>query len=391
VIGRGITAAALGLVAGGCLAADEPDVAVDEQEAVLETTWRLPYIVDICFVLDATNSATQAQMDSIRANVETWTRGDTELRFRWRPNTFVTKLFSGVNYRTNCTQDWVGRFNEELRLYVDTRPQPPDSPTRLPDTYPIPNCSHPDPVGGQAYVDDPNGTRWPVITPDGKWRPIWGLMWSMFPNDSLAELTCLYTTHLNVNGAPNIYVHEIGHAVGLAHEPLHGDQDCLDKHGTGGIKLTNYDRDSVMHYPFTCLDGTTPTRINDATGPSPTDHLAVEMMYPMTLDARIRGNTVHWEAGSLRAYSDWVARGAYVSGPPSEHALRDFRWRVDGALISSEIEPTSAQWAGVAPGRHTVSLEMRDLWGSLHTGSTVIEVMPSQAAYMERAAVAAVF
>lgn len=43
-------------------------------------------------------------------------------------------------------------------------------------------------------------------------------------------------------------------------------------------------------------------------------------------------------------------------------------------------------FSNLAAGAHTLSVEYRDLWGQLFNGSTTIEVLPSQAAYLERIA-----
>ena len=149
----------------------------------------------------------------------------------------------------------------------------------------------------------------PIQLPNGRWQIEWGYMWSQFPDQILANPTCLYTTHLVRGAARNNNEHEVGHALGLAHEQLHSDQDCQANLPSGGIKLTTYDRDSVMHYVMTCTDGTTTVGNWGSTGPSASDKLAMEIMYPPTSMARINGNTVHWQPWMLFARSNWGSAG----------------------------------------------------------------------------------
>lgn len=358
------------------------------QAATIKNTVRLNPSVSFCIVAGpGSHAVTQANLDDVRTWVNEWAHGDTGLQFSWANQlaSFSPITLGGRTYSTSCTRDATGKFNETLRLYVDTRSFP-DSPTQLPARLQVPGCSYPEDIGSQA--EDANGN--PIQLPNGMWKVEHGGMWSMFPDDIAANRTCLYTTHLSANQARNNYQHEVGHALGLSHEHHRDDQTCLppgDPNASPeGLKLTNYDRDSVMHYVLQCTDGTTTIGNWGTNGLSDSDRLAVELIYPRSPDAPIGGGLVTWLGASLTPVARTVARGAYIGPTPSASALRDFVWRVNGATYSGSVTPSSGVFSNLAAGSYSLSVEYRDRWGQLFNGSTTIEVLPSQAAYLERVA-----
>jgi hypothetical protein len=382
------SSALLVVAAIGCVDAEPGPETLEndlEQASLLAGSTRLPSTVRGCFVLGPGPSpVTQAQIDKARADITEWSAGDTALRFTWSADlaTFHDLTIGGATYRTSCNRDRRGELVEELRLYVDHRAFPP-SPVQLPQTLSVPGCTYNEGIGSQA--EDPV-TGQPIQV-GGMWQVEAGYMWSMFPQEIVTYRQCLYTTHLIPDAQRNNHQHESGHALGFAHEQLHGDQNCLAPPAqTAGYKLTNYDRDSVMHYVMTCIDGTTTVGNWGDTGPSASDKLAMEMMYPTTLESRINGSLVQWAGGdAMQARSNLVMRGAYINGAQS--ALRDFAWRVDGYVISYGVAPSAYEMAwGVGLGTHTLSLEYRDPWGVWHVGSTKVELLPTKTAYMNRVA-----
>jgi hypothetical protein len=371
----------------GCVDPIEDDVTDEaEQASVLVGLTRLPSTVRGCIVIGPGPSpVTQAQIDKARTDITEWSAGDTALRFTWSADlaTFSELTIAGATYRTSCTRRRSG-FVEELRLYLDHRTFPP-SPVQLPQSLTVPGCTFGEGIGSQA--EDPN-TGQPIQV-NGMWQVEAGYMWSMFPQEILTNPQCLYTTHLIPDASRNNHQHESGHAFGFIHEQQHGDQNCLAAPAPNvGYKLTNYDRDSVMHYVMTCVDGTTTVGNWGNTGPSASDKLAMEMMYPTTLESRINGSLVQWAGGPpLQARSNLVMRGAYINGAQS--ALRNFRWSVDGYPISYGVAPTAYEMVrSVGIGTHWLSLEYQDLWGVWHQGFTKLELLPTQAAYNNRVAAA---
>lgn len=366
----------------------EPVQGEVHQSATIKNTVRLNPAVSFCIVLGPTGSAaTQPELNDIRTWVDEWAHGDTGLRFSWanQISAFTSLTLGGRTYSTSCTRDATGKFNETIRLYVDARTFP-DSPTQLPAQLKVPGCNYPEDIGSQA--EDASGN--PIQLPNGLWKVEHGGMWSMFPDHIAANQTCLYTTHLTTGTTRNNYQHEVGHALGLSHEHHRDDQTCLppgDPNASPeGLKLTNYARDSVMHYVLQCTDGTTTIGNWGTNGLSDSDRLAVELIYPRSPDAPIGGGLVTWQGAFLTPVARAVARGAYIGSTPSASALRDFVWRVNGVTYSGSVTPSSAVFSNLAVGSYALSVEYRDLWGQLFSGSTTIEVLPSEAAYLQRVA-----
>lgn len=345
--------------------------------------------VRACFVLGPTPSTvTQATLDEIRSRITEWSQGDTSLSFTWSSNlsTMQSMTFGSTTYLTSCTRNaTTGVFNEQFRIYVDDRNLAEWSAVQLPRDLPIPgtNCTGTDGIGSQAEDQNGNPIQDPVTH---LWQVELGYMYSWFPDDMVAHPTCLYTSHMYPGQARNNYIHESGHGLGLAHEQGNVGAVCSPE-GPYGIPITVYDRDSPMHYVLVCPDGTTTPGNWGNGGLTDYDRLAIEIMYPQWMVSRIDGQLVGWSGGDVVwAAASWERRGAYLSNTPGQAVLRYPAWYVDGRLLSTQSRPSSSEWATVGTGRHTLTLQYSNLWGDNFSGSTVVELLATQAEYDARVA-----
>ncbi len=375
---------ALGLVAA-CGQGPPEAEALDSHAApatYVGGTALLPSTASVCWVLGPGSPVNQAELNGVQANISEWTQGDTSLRFNFASNlaTFTNLTMGGTTYRTSCTRRSDGTFVETLRLYLDHNGYP-DRATAYPNTLLVPGCSADEGIGTQ----DKDAMGNPVKRNNLFVAKVY--LWSMFPQDIVSNQTrCLYTTHLLRGQARNNYLHETGHALGLSHEQDRMDANCVPvaSEPAGPFKVTAYDRDSVMHYVMDCTDGTRTVGNWGNTGPSASDRLALEILYPIGSAASIWGHLTGWAgANNLNAASLWLLRGAYPD--TADGVLSNFRWSVDGQLVSTRAWPSAAE-LNVSVGRHTLQLDFRDLWNRQYSGTVVLEQLPSQAAYLARAA-----
>lgn len=342
-----------------------------------------------CFVLGPTPSpVTQASLDQIRSIIDEWSQGDTSLSFTWSSTlaSMQSMTFGSDTYLTSCTRSAsTGVFSEQFRIYVDHRSFPQWSSTQLPKDYPIPgkSCTARDGLGSQK--EDENGN--PIQNPVTKlWEVERGYLWSMFPEPMSANATCLYTSHLALGQPRNNYLHEMGHGLGLSHEQNRADAVCSPG-SPAGIPMTAYDRNSPMHYVLVCPDGSTTPGNWGSDGLTSYDRLAIEVMYPQWLVSRVVGQLVGWSGGGrLWAASAWEMRGAFVSEVDGQGVLSDLVWSVDGSILSKSARPKASEWASVGVGRHSLTLRQQNLWGDVFSGTTVVEVLASRAAYDQRVA-----
>ncbi|MGK3985115.1 hypothetical protein WME99_18850 [Sorangium sp. So ce136] len=376
----------------------EEDVSPASQAATYAGVGRQPPQFNACFVLGPTPSTiSQVDVTTIRNTIQEWTQGDTSLTFTWASTVSSMQLmtFGTKTYRTSCTRDVSGNFNERFRIYVDHVDPPDWSPVQLPANLTIPGCSANEGIGSQAENINGNPIQDPVT---GQWRVEEGYMWAMYPDVMRDNPKCLYTMHLYAGQPRNNILHESGHSLGFLHEQDRNDANCLEllppNNGTiggatpaGVSKMTSYDPSSVMHYVLRCPDGTTVPGNFGTTGLSASDRLAIEIMYPRGLGARITGQFAGWSGGSgFWAAIDWEMRGAPVSSVPSEAALHGFSWSVDGVVVSTASRPSASAWAALSAGRHVLRLQFQNAWNDAFESSTVVDVLPSQAAYNRRAA-----
>lgn len=202
----------------------------------------------------------------------------------------------------------------------------------------IPGVTTVTPFGWVPGSGCPHDLNW--VNPDGSYNggnDGWG-SWANPPSDYNIRRSCIYNVKLGTDSDPsgtpwrNHTLHEIGHAVGLAHEHVRNDVDpSCTAPGYGGSAnsgfMTPYDRDSVMHYRFLAcgIDGN-----YGHSGFSYWDQLALHILYPeANPTAEFRGKLLLRAGDTLSLTNGWQARGALINNVAS-----GFVWLIQGSLVS---------------------------------------------------------
>ena len=201
----------------------------------------------------------------------------------------------------------------------------------------------------------------------------WG-SWSNSPNDLTTHRSCLYNLKLGDdpwNATPylNHTLHEVGHALGLAHEHARKDVDhsicnAANFGGNATSYLTTYDRYSVMHYKFASCG------INgnyDYTGLSDRDRLAVHILYPEDVQvAEFVGTTVVTTNANLVLGSAWKQRGAVL-----DFVANDFSWKILGNVVATSPDLNTH----LSAGDYTLQYAYKDFLGRNYSYSGRVHVL----------------
>lgn len=300
--------------------------------------------------------------------------------------------------------EWNGlcsSYDEELRVYLD---------------HVTGNSSPQDGVGGDGVLSTSGSTTVPtrdeagIVPPSGEnqWGGTCTLSspnggsWAMFPakRDDTGRENCLYNMYLTTrewNGGPwqadpsrvppwrAHYLHEFGHAFGLAHEHERSDDDnfCGVSATYDGWYLTKYDPDSVMHYSyvngvggFTCTtDG---NYSSEALNWS--DKLGIQMLYPVNYYQDISGQKVV-PVGSSMAYTlSWADRGAYMGEDGQDGAfLEGFSWKTAYSVLSDGDGKPTVTWDADKTGEAILWVNFQDALGRGRVGRKTVEVLAKDA------------
>jgi len=191
-------------------------------------------------------------------------------------------------------------------------------------------------------------------------------------------------------------LHEIGHALGLAHEFLHEEyfkvegpngSICSSSSGTPYgvvnpgwiVELTHVDLKSVMLYHDTSCDVAGNYGFN---GYSMQDRLALHILYPEpVLTAELFGRTVVRAGEMVPLRMVWNNRGARIGT-----VTKWIKWNVGGRTSTQDVF-VSDEFK--TPGTYPASLEYEDFLGRVFSLDFTVEVLASSTFDNRMAAVAA--
>ena len=203
------------------------------------------------------------------------------------------------------------------------------------------------------------------------------------PNELEPKRSCQYNVKIGddgANGVPylNHTLHEIGHALGLAHEHARTDENanCVytghgEYHKLSSGFMTPYDKDSVMHYVFSPIEVPSCTQVGgnySNIGLTDYDKLSLHILYPEdNYVAEFVGTTVVKAGEPLNLTHGWAARGANMA-----FVVTDIKWQINGLLYSSgsTVSATLNQ-----PGEYTLRLTYTDFLGRDYEYNGIIRVL----------------
>ena len=202
---------------------------------------------------------------------------------------------------------------------------------------------------------------------------------AMYPDEARQSTSCQFNAQIwkdgDSSGVPwrNHTLHEIGHALGLAHEHERADADssyeCSDPDFGGNWSinyLTDYDSESVMNYSFpSCgISGNYGHQ-----GLSTRDVLALQILYPeQNNQAIVFGSSVVKEGNAIQLYLGPTHFGAYHT------VTRGYRWSQGGQVLGSGVSLRRS----FSKGRYLLRVRYRDFLNRTHSSSIIVRVYSPQ-------------
>lgn len=425
---KAVVIAPMGLALLGCTAVDSDAVRQTEQYAVLQGSVHPSNTVDVCFVTRGYTdpAAISSTVSNFRSYMEQFEdQSDLDFRFKNDWDTVDLDSWEGpdTTYNTTCTWTTSGgkiEFNEELRIFIENGSCRMAGPWPAVDEIKIPGdgCTL-DSRPYQQYVK-PNGkfSGDPSVGPERRcgsgntgYGASLGLFFS-FPSTttSSSTKTCLYTGYLTAGTRRNRYQHEVGHALGLAHEHYRQDATSVCPHGSAfeddGVTpmsnlstryVTEYEHESVMHYggqEMSEVDGKVrwsadPDCVHGMDGNDglqPGDKMVTKFLYPGPHDGGVHTARITHPGLGIKASSAWeIEAGSY--GAPGLHntALMSFDWKLDGSSVGSSRRLNQT----LSEGYYSLELTYEDLLNRTTTTDPVDVEVVSEQEFKERTVSAA--